>query len=296
VAVDQEGGSVQRLRAPGTPWPPMLQLDRIADDGAAAELAEAVGEAIGAELAAVGFDVDFAPVLDVHTNPANPVIGDRAFATTPERATVRALAFARGLERAGLLPCGKHFPGHGDTSTDSHLELPRVDHDLARLRRVELLPFARAAAAGLPMIMTAHVVFAAVDPDLPATLSPAVIGGVLRGELGYDGVVVSDDLDMKAIAAHFGAADAAVRAVAAGCDALLLCRDVAAQEAALAALVARGEADPAFRARIAQAAGRVRELKILHDASRALRPPEPGLAARLGSRAHADLAARLAAL
>ncbi|HTM20892.1 MAG TPA: beta-N-acetylhexosaminidase, partial [Kofleriaceae bacterium] len=224
VAVDQEGGRVQRIRYPATLWPAMLSLDRFGD-GEAEALARRVGAAMGTELAALGFDIDFAPVLDVHTNPANPIIGDRAFATTAERAAARALAFAAGLADAGVLACGKHYPGHGDTHTDSHLELPRLDHDLDRLRRVELLPFARAAAAGLPMIMTAHVLFSAIDRDLPATLSRAVITDLLRGQLGYRGVVVSDDLDMRAIADHMGAGPAAVAAIRAGCDVLLVCKD-----------------------------------------------------------------------
>jgi beta-N-acetylhexosaminidase len=119
IAVDQEGGTVQRVRAPATVWPAMRAHDRL--NGDAADVAEQVGLAMGRELRALGFDIDFAPVLDVHTNPANPVIGDRAFATEPEAVALRALAFARGLERAGVLACGKHFPGHGDTATDSHL-------------------------------------------------------------------------------------------------------------------------------------------------------------------------------
>jgi beta-N-acetylhexosaminidase len=216
---------------------------------------------MGAELRALGFDVDFAPVLDVHTNPNNPVIGDRAFGRDPELVARRALAFARGLDSAGILSCGKHFPGHGDTEVDSHLALPRLPHDLDRLRRVELAPFARAARAGLPMIMTAHVVFEAIDPGVPATLSRRVLGDLLRGELGYRGLVVSDDLDMNAIAGHTGVGDAAVRAVAAGCDALLLCRRRDHQDAAHAALVRAAERDGAFRARVALAAGAVRQLK-----------------------------------
>src|SRR5439155_8944763 len=191
--------------------------------------AEAVGRAIGDELRALGVDIDFAPVLDVHTNPANPVIGERAFGRDAATVARRALAFARGLDAAGVLACGKHFPGHGDTDTDSHLELPRIDHDWDRLEKVELLPFRRAAAAGLPIIMTAHVVFAALDAQRPATLSEQVITGLLRGKLGYRGVIVSDDLDMRAIAGHMGADHAAVAAVRAGCDVLLLCCDAANQ-------------------------------------------------------------------
>lgn len=269
IAVDQEGGSVQRVRTPATRWPPMQRLAALAD-GAAEDLARRMGAAMGRELAALGFDIDFAPVLDVNTNSDNPIIGDRAFASEPEAAARRALAFAAGLADAGLLSCGKHFPGHGDTDQDSHFVLPRLRHDLDRLRRVELLPFARAAAAGIPMIMTAHVVFEALDADVPATLSRRVLGEILRGELGYRGVVVSDDLDMKAIA-DIGAADAAVRAIEAGCDVLLLCRDRANQEAATEALNRAGESSPTLRARIAEAAAAVRRLKATAEPRR----PDP---------------------
>jgi beta-N-acetylhexosaminidase len=273
IAVDQEGGVVQRVRAPATQWPPMLCLDGhpVPDDEA---LARAVGTALGRELAALGFDIDFAPVLDVHTNEKNPIIGDRAFGRDAEAVARRALALAEGLAAGGVLACGKHFPGHGDTATDSHLELPRLDHPWDRLDAVELLPFRRAAAAGLPMIMTAHVVFAALDEREPATLSAAVIDGLLRKRIGYHGVVVSDDLDMKAIASHFGIGDAAVRAVGAGCDALLLCRDEAHQAEARDALIRAGEREAAMRARLGEAAARVRAMKSQHAARRGAEPPQ----------------------
>ena len=291
VAVDQEGGPVQRVREPATRWPAMAAHDRFAAPEDTA-IAEAVGRAIGDELAALGFDIDFAPVLDVHTNPANPIIGDRAFGRDPEVVARRALAFARGLAEAGMLACGKHFPGHGDTATDSHLELPRIDHDWDRLERVELLPFQRAAAAGLPMIMTAHVVFAALDPGRPATLSEPVMTGLLRGRLGYRGVIVSDDLDMRAISATMGAGVAAVAAVRAGCDALLLCKDEDNQAEAHAALIRAAEADSELRRRIGESAERIRALKRAHAAARAARPVAPRDA--IGSEAHRALAERLA--
>jgi beta-N-acetylhexosaminidase len=291
VAVDQEGGAVQRVRAPATRWPAMRAHDRLVfpDDVA---VAEQVGRAMGEELAALGFDIDFAPVLDVHTNPANPIIGDRAFGSEAEAVARRALAFARGLDAAGVLACGKHFPGHGDTLADSHLELPRIDHGWDRLEQVELLPFRRAAAAGLPMIMTAHVVFAALDAARPATLSPAVVTGVLRNQLGYRGVIISDDLDMRAIAGHMGADVAAVAAVRAGCDVLLLCSSEDNQAAAEAALIRGAEHDSGLRQRIGEAAQRVRELKTAHVTHRAQLPP----ASRdvVGSIEHRRLAEQLA--
>ncbi|HUQ05560.1 MAG TPA: beta-N-acetylhexosaminidase [Kofleriaceae bacterium] len=291
VAVDQEGGVVQRVRAPATQWPPMLSLDGHPapdDEG----LARAVGLALGRELAALGFDIDFAPVLDVHTNDKNPIIGDRALGRDAEAVARRALALADGLAASGVLACGKYFPGHGDTATDSHLELPRLDHAWERLDAVELLPFRRAAAAALPMIMTAHVVFAALDESVPATLSPAVIDGLLRRRLGYGGVIVSDDLDMHAIASHFGIGDAAVRAIAAGCDALLLCRDEAHQAEARNALIHAGERDSGLRTRLGEAAGRVRAMKAQHAASRRAEPPR-GLDI-IGALEHRQLADRLA--
>jgi len=291
IAVDQEGGVVQRLRAPATQWPPMM-----AHDGLPApedeRTAEQVGRAIGDELRAVGFDIDFAPVLDVHTNPANPIIGDRAFGHDAATVARRALAFARGLDAAGILACGKHFPGHGDTDTDSHLELPRVDHPWDRLESVELAPFRAAATAHLPMIMTAHVVFPALDPTRPATLSEQVVTGLLRGKLGFEGVIVSDDLDMKAIAAHLGAGDAAVRAVRAGCDVLLLCNDQRNQVLAEEALIKEAERDSDFRAKVGAAAARVRTMKRAHAANQAR---HPALARDVvGSYANRTLADKLA--
>jgi beta-N-acetylhexosaminidase len=284
IAVDQEGGRVQRVKSPATVWPPMLAFEAITSGDDA--LAEDVGRALGGELAALGFDIDFAPVLDVHTNAANPIIGDRAFGTTADAVARRALAFARGLAAAGIVACGKHFPGHGDTSTDSHLELPRIDHDWARLERVELLPFRAAAVAKLPMIMTAHVVFAAIDATGPATLSHSVITGLLRNRLHYEGVIVSDDLDMKAIK---DPATAAVDAVRAGCDVLLLCKDPAAQQGAEEALIRECERESAFRARVGEAADRVRAMKRVRASQTATSSRD-----LVGAAAHRALSRRLA--
>jgi len=142
--------------------------------------------------------MDFAPVLDVDTNPDNPVIGDRSFSRDQSQVALHGMAFAEGLRKGGCLACGKHFPGHGDTDQDSHLALPSLPHDLARLHEVELLPF-RAAAKSFPAFMTAHVVFSALDQDVPATLSRRVLTDLLRHELGFTGVIISDDLEMKAV-------------------------------------------------------------------------------------------------
>jgi beta-N-acetylhexosaminidase len=291
IAVDHEGGLVQRVRAPATHWPPMRTHDGFTPPEDAA-VAEQVGLALGRELRALGFDIDFAPVLDIHTNPANPIIGDRAFGTEPEAVTRRALAFARGLEAAGVLACGKHFPGHGDTSTDSHLELPRIDHAMERLERVELVPFLRAAQAKLPMIMTAHVVFAAIDARLPATMSKDVVTGLLREKLGYEGVIVSDDLDMRAITDRMSPGEAAVDAVRAGCDVLLLCHHPDRQQTAREALIKEAERDSELRRQIGESAARVRAMKRAH-ADNQRRVPSLGRDI-VGSFEHRKLADRLA--
>jgi beta-N-acetylhexosaminidase len=234
VSVDQEGGRVARLRAPFTEWPPMAVLGRSGD----ATLATRFAAALAAELRAVGVTLDYAPVLDIHTNPTNPVIGDRALSDSAELVATLGAAIVRGLQQNGVAACGKHFPGHGDTSVDSHLELPVVEHPPDRIRRVELLPFQAAIAADVAFIMTAHVLVPSFDDEKPATLSPRLVRAILREELDYDGVILSDDLEMKAIAKTWSVPDAAVQAVAAGCDGLLVCSgNVEAQVATLEALV-----------------------------------------------------------
>jgi len=218
VAIDHEGGRVHRLSPPFTHFPAAAI---VATQGLGA--IRAVATAMARELAAIGIDLTFAPVLDVASNPANPVIGDRAFGTTPDEAATRALAAFRAIRATGLLTCGKHFPGHGDTATDSHLELPVVDRDRRSLAATELLPFRRAVAARLPMLMTAHVRYPALDTELPATLSPTILTTLLRRDLGFRGVIASDDLEMRAVTDRWDAGEAAVQALAAGCDVLLFC-------------------------------------------------------------------------
>lgn len=234
VSVDQEGGRVARLKKPFTEWPPMAVLGRSGDEALATRFAAA----LAAELRAAGITLDYAPVLDIHTNPQNPIIGDRALGE--DAATVARLgaAIVRGLQENGVAACGKHFPGHGDTSADSHLELPLVEHPPDRIRRVECVPFVEAIRAGVAFIMTAHLLVPALDDERPATLSRRIVQDMLRDELGFDGVIVSDDLEMKAVAATRAVPAAAVEAVAAGCDALLVCSgDVDTQAATLEALV-----------------------------------------------------------
>jgi beta-N-acetylhexosaminidase len=219
VSIDQEGGRVARLRAPFTEWPPMATLGRSGD----LRLAERFARALAAELRAVGVTLDYAPVLDVHTNSRNPVIGDRALSGKSEEVARFGAALIRTLQAEGIAACGKHFPGHGDTHTDSHLELPLVEHPPERLRQVEFLPFRAAVEARVASIMTAHVLVPSLDEQRPATLSRRIVSGLLREELGYEGVILSDDLEMKAIANEYSVPSAAVLAVEAGCDGVLIC-------------------------------------------------------------------------
>jgi beta-N-acetylhexosaminidase len=234
VSVDQEGGRVARLRAPFTEWPPMAVLGRSGN----ASLARRFAESLAAELRAVGVTLDYAPVLDVHTNPKNPIIGDRALAQDADLAARLGVAIVEGLQANGVAACGKHFPGHGDTAVDSHLELPLVEHPPDRIRRVECVPFRAAIAANVAFLMTAHVLVPSLDEERPATLSRTIVHGLLRDELCFEGVILSDDLEMKAIAATYSVPDAAVQAIAAGCDGLLVCSgDVETQVLTLEALV-----------------------------------------------------------
>ncbi len=281
AAVDQEGGRVARLRGvPFTNLPPMRELGRRGDEA----LCERTGRLLAHEVRAVGFDWDFAPVLDVDTNPKNPVIGDRSFHHTPERVAALGVALARGLEAGGVASCAKHFPGHGDTEKDSHLDLPRLPHGLERLRKTELLPFAAYAKAGLASVMTAHVIFDALDPGVPATMSAKALDGLLRRELGFGGVLVSDDLEMKAIAEHFTVEDAVVRSLAAGCDLFLVCHKAAVQRRCIEALAKAVREGRVSEARLAEAEARVAAL-----VKRFVRGPEDRVV-ELGSAAHLALA------
>ena len=223
IGIDHEGGRVDRLRRrPFTHFPAAAV---VAEHGGVRAV-EAVGLAMGRELAAVGIDIDFAPVLDVLSNPRNQVIGDRAFGSTPARVARLGLALARGLARGGVLPCGKHFPGHGGTLGDSHFVLPRVRRSRRMLLETDLVPFERAVRAGFPALMTAHVVYTALDPSRPATLSPRILRDLLRRRLGFRGVLFSDDLDMGAVAGRRSPERVAVAALGAGCDMLLACQSL----------------------------------------------------------------------
>jgi beta-N-acetylhexosaminidase len=257
VAVDQEGGRVARMRAPWTEWPPLRAVGRQGSE----DTSRKMGEALADELHACGIRLDFAPVVDVDTNPKNPVIGDRSFGADPDLVGRLGAAMIRGLQERGVAACAKHFPGHGDTDVDSHFELPTVDHSRSRLDDVELPPFKKAIAAGVASIMSAHVVVRELDDSVPATLSPRIIDGLLRRELKYDGVIVSDDLEMKAVAKNWGPGPSAVLAAKAGCDLLTVCATHDMQVDALEALVRAVESGEISWSAMDDACLRMRRLK-----------------------------------
>jgi len=253
ISIDQEGGRVQRLRDPWTEWPPMRRLGDYDD----LETTRAFARAIARELSDCHIHLDFAPVVDVHTNPSNPIIGDRSFSENASHVADHACAFIEAMQEAGVAACAKHFPGHGDTETDSHLDLPCVSHDRKRLDEIELLPFRQAVEAGVASIMTAHVLYRPLDPRYPATLSKHILG-ILRKDFAYDGVVFSDDLDMKAMTEHFVLEEQVQRGLAAGIDAFLVCNDDSRRDRVLHIL----EEMPA--ASVQEPLRRIAELKALY--------------------------------
>ena len=293
VSIDQEGGRVARLKAPFTEWPPMATLGRSGD----VKLAERFAKALAAELKTVGVTLDYAPVLDIHTNPKNPVIGDRALAEKAADVARLGAAIVRTLQAEGIAACGKHFPGHGDTSTDSHVELPLVEHPPDRLRQVEFVPFKAAIDAGVATIMTAHVLVPSLDDKRPATLSRRVVYDLLREELKYEGVILSDDLDMKAVAKEYEVPRAATLAIGAGCDGVLICSgNHDAQAAALEAIVHAVENESLSMKRIDDALMRQRRAKERFLASPVAAKPMAGQALRaaLGRDEHRAIAAEMA--
>lgn len=254
IAVDQEGGRVQRLRRLCPLHPSARDVGRQGPG-----LAREVGRSMGRDLRGLGFNTDFAPVLDLDTHRDNPIIGDRAFGSTPEDAIPSALAFLQGIREAGIQPCGKHFPGHGDARADSHLELPVIDVPEETLARREMAPFQAAFREGLDLVMTAHCLYPTLDPDLPATLSRRILQGWLRDRLGYRGCVISDDLGMKAISDRYPWDFVVREGLEAGLDLLLHCD--ADQGEALVEALHRSAENPGVRDRVRESAERVLALR-----------------------------------
>ncbi len=283
-----------------TPTPDELDLVRrgiagvilfkrnVIDPAQVAELSRALKAAAPGALL-ISVDQDFAPVLDVDTNPDNPVIGDRSFGRDPARVARLGVALGKGLESGRVASCGKHFPGHGDTSQDSHLTLPRLAHDRERLWQVELVPFVAAARAGLASVMTAHIRFEAFD-RLPATLSPEAMK-LLREDVAFQGACISDDLEMKAIADTYGVVDGAELAIAAGADAVLVCHSLKLQHDSIESIARGADAGPLARERLAEAAARMEKLLQFARPTSAIDPSTA--AAHCGTKEHRAFVAQL---
>ncbi len=261
IGTDQEGGRVARFgKAPFTRMPTAKAIGL----AQSAELARAAARATGKELAAVGVNWNFAPDADVNSNPLNPVIGDRAFGDSPEIVSAMVAAQVKGYAEGGVLSCAKHFPGHGDTHLDSHLALPSVDVSLEELEARELVPFQAAIKAEAAALMTAHILFPQLDPSgVPATLSSVILTDLLRTSLGFTGLVVTDCLQMKAVADHWGTPRAAVLAAKAGADMLLVCHTWEQQKETFEALIAAVHNGELPLARVEEAVSRVLAAKRL---------------------------------
>jgi len=273
ISIDEEGGDVSRLyQHTGSPFPGNAVLGRLAD----AQLSYRVGEQVGWELRQVGIPLTLAPDVDVNSNPDNPVIGVRSFGTDPQLVGVLGAAWTRGVQSTGVAANAKHFPGHGDTSQDSHVDLPSIDADRATLRVRELPPFQAAIDAGVETIMSSHIMVPSLDASVPATFSAPILQGLLRGEMGFDGVIVSDALDMKGASGEVGIARAAALALAGGCD--LLCIGTKNTDEQMGEIVDAIDAAVADRSlakdRLADAVRRVDALGVrLAERRRDLGPP-----------------------
>ncbi len=234
ISVDQEGGRVARLKEICTPVPNMRTIGVLSQNFP--DLPYRLGAMMAREMISLGFHLDFAPVLDVDTNPLNPIIGDRSFATDAHTVAKLGAAFINGMQEAGLAACAKHFPGHGDTDKDSHLDLPILRHDKNRIETIELLPFQASIKAKVSSIMTAHILIPALDAEFPATLSQLILHNILREKFKFNGVIFSDDLEMKAVADRYEIKEVIRLGLLAGVDAFLICKDIAKTHEAISAL------------------------------------------------------------
>jgi len=288
MAIDQEGGKVSRLPPGFTIFPPAATVAACGSTDFAYQAATVTAK----ELRAVGFNMNMAPVLDVNTNPLNPIIGDRAFSADPEQVCTLGNATISGLHDHGIIACGKHFPGHGETTKDSHKELPVVTLPKERLERIELHPFRSAIAHGLMTMMSAHIHFPALDDTVPATLSHTIMTTMLRDEIGFSGVILSDDLEMNAIAEHMSMGEAAVRSIQAGIDLILICHQQARQAEAIEAVEEAVEKGEISTNRLDMSLARISALK-----QRFLVPYAPvdynSIAQVVGSSTHRSLLAEI---
>lgn len=261
IAIDQEGGRVARLKLPFPDFGPAMGLAGGRLDGPALIEIENIGFSMGATLRQLGINVDFAPVLDILTREENVAIGDRCFGRDPESVSARASAFALGLQHGGVLACLKHFPGQGDAGVDTHETGARIEADRETLDARELVPFQKLIPT-VPMVMVSHALYPALDPDHPASLSRKVMMDLLREELGFRGLIVTDDMNMKAIdQSREPWSEAVVASIAAGADLVLVCRELERYRWAAEAIAKEAAKSPAFRARLDEAADRVRDVR-----------------------------------
>ena len=288
IGIDQEGGWVIRLREGATVLPGNMALG--ATDST--ELAERAGEITAVELAAVGVNLNFAPVMDVNNNPQNPVIDRRSFGESPELVSRLGVAYIHGLQGNSVLATAKHFPGHGDTTVDSHFDLPTVNHDRERIHALELQPFRAAIDADVAAIMTAHIVYPAFDADRPATLSPAILTDLLRNELGFDGLLITDDMEMEAIDDHYRSGEAAVMAVEAGADIVMVLWSPTKQLEVFDALLSAVKSGRISQARLDQSAERILKSKEVAFNRRFVDPDT--VEGTVGTDAHKQLAQTIA--
>lgn len=266
IGIDMEGGRVARLKKPFTVWPPLKKLGDIDSPTVSYNFAEAMGK----ELKAVGINLDFAPCIDVFTNPQNTVIGDRAVSTDPEMVAKHGSALVRGYLKADVIPCVKHYPGHGNTLADSHEDLPIEEADWKRLEDVELVPFKKTFRSKVEMVMTAHILFKNVDPEWPVTMSKKFLTDLLRDQLNYRGLIITDDLDMKALAKHYDRELIPVKSLEAGADLILYCNEAESPPRAMEAIAKALEAGTLTQAQL-----KANHARILDMKKRNITQPDP---------------------
>lgn len=257
LSIDQEGGSVDRLHGFSRAYPSNMELGKINSEN----LCYDIGSTIAYQISSFGFNMDFAPVLDINSNPKNQVIGDRSFGTSPQLVGSLGIQTMKGIQNGGVISVVKHFPGHGDTSVDSHVGLPRINRDLKGLEAFELIPFAEAVKNNADGIMIAHILLPKIDPDYPASMSNIIINDILRDKMGFNGVVITDDMTMGAISKNYTIDDAAPRSINAGCDIILIAHDYNVGAKAISSVIAAVNNGTISMERIDESVYRILQLK-----------------------------------
>lgn len=263
LSVDEEGGRVSRMPEEFLKFPTNKAIGKINDS----ELSYQVGSILGEELKAFGFNMNFAPVLDINSNPKNPVIGDRSFGSNESIVTKLGIETMKGLQSQNIISVVKHFPGHGDTEVDSHKGLPKVDNDIERLKSFELIPFSAAIENKVDVIMIAHILLPKIDAENPASFSRTIISDILRTDMNFEGIVITDDFTMGAIVKNYEIGEAAVKSIQAGSDIVLVCHDFDKQEAVIKALLNAAQTGAISLDRIDQSVYRILKMKQKYELS-----------------------------